>query len=527
MPANTIKGEKVQLLNGDVFRGKFVGYDPAKGVIWRHPHISPDMNIKPDRVARVNFDGTKLPAGAKTHGCSVLLSNGDSLSGDLVKLADGKLVLKTWYAGELPINRSAIRSLSPGFTAAKMLFEGPTDVKNWTFFNPAQGIRINQLPPNAPPAVVEQMQKQLARNVGRWDLKNEGFESRTSGAMVGRNFKELPNRSSLEFDLEWTSYLNLYVNLYTDRLDSYSSCNAYSLRINQSYAYLYRYTRLRGSQRVGGNVRINLSAVPKGRASIALKVDKKKREFALYVNGKFMTKWKDIAGTDFAGKGNGLLFTSRSSNHIRLAGIRVSEWNGSLPGQNKTAAANNKDDFVVFNNEDTITGKLLGIDKGKMTFKSTLSSDGLAIPLETVDVIHLSKEGVKGASVPANSARITLKGKGSLTMQIKSWKDGKVTGVSPVFGEAMLDEGILKSVEFNLGKPRNSASVPSRPTSPYSSTTVNRNVVRGFNGGIPPEAVQQLDLQFQNKNVDPKIFERLQEKLQEQRLQVRPIPKRR
>ena len=52
---------------------------------------------------------------------------------------------------------------------------------------------------------------------------------------------------------------------------------------------------------------------------------------------------------------------------------------------------------------------------------------------------------------------------------------------------------------------------------------MNRNVIRGFNGAIPPKAVQQLELQFQNKNVDPKIFERLQE----QRLQVRPIPKRR
>ena len=47
---------------------------------------------------------------------------------DLVKPC-GKLVLKTWYGGELTINRSAIKSLSPGFSAAKMIFDGPNFAK--------------------------------------------------------------------------------------------------------------------------------------------------------------------------------------------------------------------------------------------------------------------------------------------------------------------------------------------------------------------------------------------------------------
>ena len=104
--------------------------------------------------------------------------------------------------------------------------------------------------------------------------------------------KDLPDRTSIEFDVEWASYLNLYVNIFTDGLNSYSSCNAYSLRLNQTYAYLYRYSRTRGSQRVGSNIRINLTSL-KNRATITLKVDKKSNIIALYVNGKFTTKWKD------------------------------------------------------------------------------------------------------------------------------------------------------------------------------------------------------------------------------------------
>ena len=53
-------------------------------------------------------------------------------------------------------------------------------------------------------------------------------------------------------------------------------------------------------------------------------------------------------------------------------------------------AGNGKEDFVLFNNEDNITGKLLGITEGNMVFQSALYKDGLKIPLQTVDTIHLS-----------------------------------------------------------------------------------------------------------------------------------------
>ena len=162
--------------------------------------------------------------------------------------------------------------------------------------------------------------------------------------------------------MELASYLYLYVNIFTDSLNSYSSCNAYSLRLNQTYAYLYRYSRTRGSQRIGSNIRINLTSL-KNKASIALKVDKKNRILALYVNGKFTTKWKDV-NQDFAGKGKGLLFSSRSTNPIRVSQIRIREWNGSLPGQNKVSTGDDKEDFVMFNNEDSIKGKLIGIKDG-------------------------------------------------------------------------------------------------------------------------------------------------------------------
>jgi hypothetical protein len=296
-------------------------------------------------------------------------------------------------------------------------------------------------------------------------------------------------------------------------LNSYSACNAYSLRINQTYAYLYRYTRNRGSRNIGGNVRINLSKVAgKRRINIAFKVDKKKREFALYVNGQFKQKWKDNQA-DFAGKGNGLLFTTRSANLIRVSNIHIQEWNGSLPGQSKVAATNGKEDFVVFNNEDSITGKLISIKGGQMKFKTTFAE--LPIPLENVDTIHLSKGGIKTPPIPAGSMRVTLKGKGTLTLQIKEWKNGKITATSPIFGETTLDANALRSVEFNLGKPRTTTAVAPSPRSPYATNPLRKNNAAiqifggAFGGRLPPEAMEQLELQFDQKQIPPQLLDQL------------------
>ena len=511
LPTNSsskTKGENVQLLDGDIFHGKFIGYDPKKGVQWRHPHITPDMQIKPASVARVTFEGTTLPRAAIDHSCNVELANGDSLSGELVSMDNGKLVVKTWYAGSLTINRSALKSLAPGYTAAKTIFEGPESAKNWSFVNANNGLVARPVPAGAVPNPLKQG---LAANSGSWKYTDGAFECTTSGAMVGRQMKDIPDRTSIEFDVEWASYLNLYVNIFTDSLNSYSSCNAYSLRLNQTYAYLYRYSRTRGSQRVGSNIRINLTSL-KNRATIALKVDKKNSIIALYVNGKFTTKWKDV-NAEFAGKGKGLLFSSRSANPIRISQIRVSEWNGNLPGQNKASTGDGKEDFVMFNNEDSITGSLVGIKEGQMKFKTSFAE--LPIPLENVDIIHLSKEGIQSMPIPPGSMGATLKdGKGRLTFKIEQWKDGKITVISPAFGRTIIDSTALKSVEFNLDKPRTTASVAQPSRTATSSVRIrNRAGVLELNGAFG--------------NAAPQVIEQLQLQIKGNQLPARPLPRKR
>ena len=417
-PANK-KGEHVVLRNGDVFRGKFLSFDPVKGLRWQHPDINPELLIHPDSVARLALEG-KPPANARRQPGKVVLTNGDVLTGDFLRLEKDKVILNTWYAGELAIERASIRTLQPGFTKDEVLFKGPVLSKNWT---------------NAS---------------GLWKFKDQTFSASSSSAMVGRHIDEMPARASIDFEVDWQNHLNLYINFRTDKLNSYSACNGYCLRLAQTYVYLYRYTLVNGrglSRRLGQRISINLNTA-NNNARVSIKFNERGGVLALYINGQYIAQWKDPAG--FPSKSKGLLFTSRTTNRIQLSRIRVTGWSGGLPGQAKPAVINAKENLVVFNNGDSISGKIEIIKEGRIQVRSVSLGDQL-VPLEQVDTVHFAQQNNKPP--PAASVRAALFGRDTMTFEIKEWKNGKMRVQSPVFGSATLDAAAISSLFFTA-KPK-------------------------------------------------------------------------
>ena len=276
-----IKGEYAKLINGDLLHGKFIGHDQAKGLRWKHPYVDAELLINPGCVANMALKTIDPPADAKRHACKVKLVNGDEISGELKQMKSGKLLLNTWFADELAIDQRVIISLTPGYTKDKFFFDGPSDKKNWTQTN------------------------------GTWKLQNGSFSTTSSGAMLGRHIDNTPKRAAINFEVDWAASLSFYINFRTAKLNSYSACNGYCLRLTQTYVYLYRYTFNNGAgrgRRLGtSSVRINLNGANRN-ARVSIKVDEANRLVALYINGKFISKWVDTGG--FAGKGYGLMFSS-------------------------------------------------------------------------------------------------------------------------------------------------------------------------------------------------------------------------
>ena len=207
----------------------------------------------------------------------------------------------------------------------------------------------------------------------------------------GEISENLPNSLRYDFNVHWTGYLNLYVNFLTDNFNSYSNGNAYCLRLNTSYAYLYRYKVKNGAgngRLVGSHVRINLNTLG-NHARFSIRVDRKKNSIALFVNEKFIEHWDDAQNDPLPNESKGLMFTTMSSNPVTLSQIGLSEWNGKIPGGNNVTEQQGDQDFILFANEDSMSGKLIGIAKGNMTFETPFAK--LPIPLKNITRVNLAK----------------------------------------------------------------------------------------------------------------------------------------
>ena len=467
--------EAIYLINGDSLQGKFISFDEKGGLVWRHPNIKPDLKIDTKQIARVTF-APRPKTAAKHMRSRVSLANGDQLAGDLAELTDKQLLLNTWYAGKITIDRNAVRTLVPGEIPLAVFYEGPREAKQWTFSNPNKGAGApipfgNNRRAQIPPAALQRMQ---AMRNGQWTLKDGAFQSTGSSAQVGRQFPKMGDQTNLEFDIAWGGSLSLSVNLYTDDLKNYNQGNTYSMRLSQTSAYLYKYESAPGrrrSSRIGNTVRYNLSNI-KQEARISIRVDKTKKLIVLVINGKQIEKWNDTG--KFAGKGKGLLFSSRTTNPMRLSNIRLSEWDGQTPAEVKPTPKNIKEDFIQLANDDTLSGTLLDIKRGQMNFKPDFS-DSIPIPLRRVSLIRMAT-GKAPAAAP-NPIRATLSGRGQITATLKQWKDGKVTLSSPTLGETIIDASAIESIQFNLDKTGKTAST-STPANSGTSTTLNVNGIK-------------------------------------------------
>ena len=431
--STTIKGEHVKLLNGDVFKGKFLGFNKEGQMLWSHPAIQPTLRINPAQLATLALAPSNPES--KNHIGRVQLINGDKLSGDFVSLTKDKLVLNTWYADKLTLNRDSIQKLVPGQISAGALYSGPSseDVKQWIHTN---------------------------SGTYKWTFRNDGFQSNGSSANVGRMFSDIPKSAKIEFDYQWSSGSpSIYLSVLTDNLASYSSGNCYSIRISSTSMYIYRYSkvdgRLSSSRLTPSSVthRFNRARL---KSHVAICVNPSKKSIAILVDGRMAGSFKDNSGrpTDLLGKG--IAFHSRSSIPARISNISISKWDGALPNNGTNANTTTKEDYIMFTNEDTISGSLIGIEKGVMKFKTEFAE--LPIPLNTVNYIHMAKEHLRNPVISAKAIRATLVDDIRITGEIQSWEEGKVKLKSPVFGEATFEANAFMTIEFNLGKPRTTAS---------------------------------------------------------------------
>ena len=456
--------DRLKLLNGDSFTGKFQGINDGH-VLWIHPSFSEPARVIARDVSSVRLEQREVST-EKTGNCSVSLVSGGKLNGVLLGLDEDGLTLDTWYGGKLKITREFVRSIEPGIKPERLVYQGPEDGPDgWMTGNRNTGQALKQmLRKNAKAEVgVVAADKQRALAIirrakvpgkvvvgaagqqGAWRYVNNGFVCASSGPILGRKDLGLPGQCSLTFDLQWTGYFNLGVNIFADQINNEYSGNSYSLRVDQNNIYLYRIQN--GSTSNLGNVRSQLTG--RKRCQVSLLIDKEAKTLSVLIDGQLIRKWEDAR--PFAGKGKGLLFTSRNNSAMRLSRIRITEWNGSLPESDASKSGNGKEDFVVFSNKDSISGKAKRIEGDKLIF--TTNFGDVPLPVSNMSSLTFSNP-VKRLTPKERDVKMLMQKNGIVNVELLSWSEGKTRVRSPYFGEAVFDSSVFEKLDFNLNEPR-------------------------------------------------------------------------
>ena len=454
--------DRLKFLNGDSISGQFRGITDGY-LLWRHPSFSEPVQVVAKDVSSIQLE-TAQSIGSGPEDCEVSLVSGGRLNGKLTGLSETVLTLDTWYGGELKISRKFVRSIEPGIKPERVIYEGPQDGPDgWMTGNrnTGQALKLMAGKNKNNAEVGGDKQRALAvlglvRGVGRvkvgaaanqgaWRYANNAFICASSGPILGRKDLDLPERCALHFDLQWTGYFNLGVNIFADQINNEYSGNSYSLRIDQNNVYLYRIQN--GSTSNLGNTPSQLSG--KKKCKITMFVNKEAKQIAVAVNGRLIRKWDD--SRPFAGKGKGLLFTSRNNSAMRLGGIRITEWNGSLPESDSAKLGNGKEDFVIFSNKDSISGKAKRIDGDKLIF--TTNFGDVPLPVSNMRTLIFNNQA-KSPTPKDEEVQILMVKGGRLNAELLAWGDKTVKVKSPVFGEAVLNQAVFEKLDFNLNQPR-------------------------------------------------------------------------
>ncbi|NQZ57289.1 MAG: hypothetical protein HRT88_07445 [Lentisphaeraceae bacterium] len=406
-----VKPDDITFIDGDFFKGSLVSVDD-KELTWNHPHAKSDIIFDNKNLDTINFG--HIPVSLKPSGVSnISLTNGDRLFGLITELNEDYLILETWYAGTLKIERLMVQSIAAGGAVNKAIYEGPTNISEWT----------------------------LSKSTG-WEIKNGALVSKSSYASAGKDVK-IPDKSNIEFDVHWHSRLRLTVSFYASRLRQ-SSGEAYQLEFNDNYCYVNRRSDREGQDRLGQSFRLE-GLKPKFKVSI--RTDKEKKQIIIMIDNKVVYTVSDTK--DFISDGTSLVFYTQQGN-VKLSSIIVTEWSGGTGAQESPEAK--VKDAIVFVNKDSITGNLKSIQKGKILFETPFAP--LTIPLERISSISLGLGEEEERPHPRrnpNDIKLFFGNEdGRVTLNLQNISNGKISGGSENFGDAKFNMLAFEKLEFNI-----------------------------------------------------------------------------
>lgn len=418
--------------NGDVLHASLLSINPETGIIARRPDAPAGLEFVPEQVGQVMLGQAAAAPTNTPSPCIVYLGNGDQFEASFLSYDGSKLNLDTWYAGAMSIPIEAVAMLLPINNTRRLVFEGPADLEGWTLGKVSQ--------------------QAVVGDAGQWHLHNGAFYAQKS-ASIARDVK-LPDAASMQFDLEWRGFFHVAIALYTQYLHPVNLVNKdtepnfggfYSLQINPFSANLLPVRQHEPLTYLGQAPLQTLGQ--KNSAHFDIRVSKDKKTIALLIDGVLVRQWVDQS---FAGSGTAIRFVHQGQGAVKLANLRIFEWDGTFE-ENPVLTPNKTQDIARLRNGDRVLGDIKFVAEGKMQMAS--AGTPLTIPITRVKQLEFAAGKVRTNEYSRATLRAYFPQGGRLTLELAALEQGELQARHFGFGEAKLKLSAFNRLVFDPALP--------------------------------------------------------------------------
>ena len=410
----------IRFLNADRLHGNITGIKDEKLEL-TSPISDDTLRFALDRLAEIRLADRPYKPGE--HQAIVELTNGDEFKGDIIDLNDEHLVLDTWFAGELKIERLMLKSLRPNSGLIKILYEGPKEMSDFV------------------------------HNGSAWSMSGNKLVVKNNGSF-GKEFKEVPDKVRYDFTVTWQNYSSFSFKFFSDTATAATGGNGYTMAVRSSNYTLTRYSNEQNQRQLWQK---NSGQMVRGGSTtqrFTLLADIKGNSFHLLLDDKPFHKWEDTTPEGVIKKGNSIVVYAQQYGNLSISDLKITEWDGREPQVDDADDGDEKPipddvDVIFFKNSDVATGSINNLkDKKRINLKTEF--DDMDIPLKVISAVEFAPEEAERARRMAGDVRATFQDWGSITLELTDIVDGKLKGKSENYGEIEMPLDAFSKLEFNI-----------------------------------------------------------------------------
>lgn len=435
--------DRLVFTNGDILRGSFAGTGADGAVKWRTV-LGAEHEFAAAAVAGTVL--AKRPEPATLAGsAAVRFRNGDWLGGDVAALDAAHLLFKVPLLGSLRIDRASVGHLYFGTAGEVPAWDGVADRDAWM---KGQAAQIGSMSPS--------------RSMWRYldgaffaETSDRGGESDGSTLLLGRTFSTLPEKVEVCFDARSTKgQLGVMVQLFADLRRGGGieiQCSGGTITISEQPAR-------QGASAREAHAELGDTFDESKPHRCRLLADRRSGQIAIFVDGKLVLTSTPRVTKDSPKRGRGLFIMPQAESLI-LSNLWVAPWAGTIPEMPKKKDAKEipapevPPEMVALANGDETPGTVERITPDAIFLKCEIGT--IELPVKRALMVDFAAKPVP----PVPGVRLHLAGRGLLTVQAFSVRDGKVSCRSDVLGDLTFPIESLSEIGFLRSEKRPLAGI--------------------------------------------------------------------